>query len=139
MDGPARADIVAFGIARRGDAAAVAIDGDGCDRLEGGAERMHALEPDGAQPRRLQAEDPELLLIPDVDRLAGQDDVDPAGAHQRTRARLQSVLEAAGPEGAAAAEAAEAALKAERNFGGIAFILPPKNKFKNKVSTISSR
>jgi phthalate 4,5-cis-dihydrodiol dehydrogenase len=42
----------------------------------------------------------------------------PAGAHQRTRARLQSVLEAAGPEGAAAAEAAEAALKAERNFGG---------------------
>lgn len=45
----------------------------------------------------------------------------PAGAHQRTRARLQSVLETAGPDGAAAAEAAEAALKAERNFGGSLF------------------
>lgn len=40
-------------------------------------------------------------------------------AHQRTRARLAAVHSAAGnPADAAAAEAAEAALKAERNFGG---------------------
>ena len=40
-------------------------------------------------------------------------------AHQRTRARLAAVHSAAGSQAdAAAAEAAEAALKAERNFGG---------------------